>query len=48
MDGLSAEEMRNALYERLHNKGLLDLLKVTKYFMVLIILLCCVQPVIDH
>lgn len=28
MDGMSAEEMRNALYERLHNKGLLDLLKV--------------------
>lgn len=28
MDELSAEEMRSALYEKLHNKGLLDLLKV--------------------
>ena len=39
MEGMSAEEMRNALYERLHNKGLLDLLKVglTKCFMLTIV-----------
>ena len=39
MEGMSAEEMRNALYERLHNKGLLDLLKVglTKCFMLAIV-----------
>ena len=39
MEWMSAEEMRNALYERLHNKGLLDLLKVglTKCFMLTIV-----------